>query len=86
MTTKIKVGSRISVEVYECTDNNNSDLYDYCGDVEGVVVAIYESDTIHTQNRIKLNESDTLEGITLIANFDGDYQEVEEDCYEILEV
>lgn len=84
MSVKIKVGSRISVEEYEC--NDNSDLYDYCGEVEGIVVGIYDSNTFHTKDRVELKESNELEGITLIANFNGDYQEVDEGCYTILEV
>jgi hypothetical protein len=78
MSIKIKVGSTISIEEYE--DINDGDLYDYSGDIEGVVVRIYDS------NGNMIKESDTLEELKLEANFNGELLEVDEGCYKIVKL
>jgi hypothetical protein len=78
MSIKIKVGSTISIEEYE--DVGSRDLYDYSGDIEGVVIDIYDS------NGNKVKESDTLEELKLEVNFNGELLEVDEGCYKIVKV
>jgi hypothetical protein len=86
MSIKIKIGSVITVEAYECIDN--SDMCEYAEDEKGIVTGIYRTEELYNDDRISLDESDTLEGISILAimDYDGAEIEIEEDCYSVVEI